>query len=431
MRKTVQNINKKTCIDIQVAGIINMKIKQIIRQIMPEFIKKKLKKTIAVKSNTEMIKKYKKIQPYCRGKFSKGINLIGDIRADTGLGQSMRILADMLERCKVPFVIIQIDTVEKRKLGTSKWENHITDKAVYSINLIHINPEGWSKTYNKLEKVILDYRYNIAFWLWELEVFPDEWVSNIETINEIWVPSDFIKNSITAKASKPIHKIPYFINIEKKNLYDRKYFNLPEDKFLFLLMYDSRSISERKNPTGVIKAYKEAFSIEENNIGLIIKINHSENEKKLRELKKDLREYHNIYYIYDKLSRTEIESLVYDADVLVSLHRSEGYGLPLAEAMYLRTPVIATNWSANVEFMDERSACLVRYNLVQINKTIGPYKRGNTWADADSSHAAEYMKRLFYDKKFYLDILESAENKISNNEALEIIRERVERIFRI
>ena len=196
---------------------------------------------------------------------------------------------------------------------------------------------------------------------------------------------------------KRVVKIPYYIQIGEPLAYDRAYFGLEEDVFYYLFMYDFKSVSARKNPEGMLKAFCDAFSAEEANrkkIGLIIKINHIE-EKKLLELKKNLQNYQYIQYITQNLDRSEVESLESCADVYISLHRSEGFGLPAAEAMYLGKPVITTNWSATTEFMDAKSACLVDYKLVKLTKKIGPYEKGSEWAEPDVNQAKEYMRNLY------------------------------------
>ena len=405
-----------------------MSVKQMVKKILPDKIIIILKEFLTALNNRRMIHKKQRISAFDKDKYPYGVNLIGDIRAETGLGQSMRIIARMLEQCGIPFVIIQIDSPGKLEQNNHEWDGKITDKAKYGINLIHINPSIWMQMYIELDEDILNYRYNIAYWLWELEEFPDKWLPCIETVNEIWTPSHFISNSIAKKTKKMVSTVPYDIEMKQDSFYNRDYFALPEEKFFFLVMYDLLSVSERKNPQGVIKAFKEAFSVNEKEVGLLIKVNHSGNHE-LEILKNDLHGYDNIYIIDRNLSRKEIESLIKDSDVLVSLHRCEGFGLPMAEAMYLGTPVIATNWSANTEFMDQNSACLVDYKLVEVQKDIGPYKKGSFWADADISQASRYMRKLAYDRKFYREIQENGQNMIRSEHGIKSMKAKIAGIY--
>ncbi|WMC91697.1 glycosyltransferase family 4 protein [Kineothrix sp. MB12-C1] len=396
-----------------------MKMKQAVRRILPDAAALKLKKAIGMRNSQKMLERKKQVQPYRQGYYQQGINLIGDVQAETGLGQSMRILAGMIEKSEIPFEIKQTNLHGNLEHNDNAWAHKLVENVKYDVNIIHWIPETWAADYNEADNSLFDYRYNIAYWLWELEDFPDRWLPGIQTVDEIWTPSEFISNSIRKKTDKPVITIPYAIEVKKEGYLDRKYFSLPEDKLLFLTMYDFISISERKNPEAVIDAYMKAFPVgdfhvENDTVGIVIKVNHAE-EKKLVELKDKLKNYKNVYFITKNLTRLEVDSLLNMCDILVSLHRSEGFGLPLAEAMALGKPVIATNWSASIEFMNEENACLVDYKLIKLKKTIGPYEKGNYWADADTSHAAYYMKKLWEDKEYRELIGKDAENHVKEH----------------
>ncbi len=115
-----------------------------------------------------------------------------------------------------------------------------------------------------------------------------------------------------------------------------------------------------------------------------------------------------------QINKTEVNSLLADVDVYVSLHRSEGFGLVMAEAMYLGTPVIATNWSGNTEFMNSDTACMVGYDLIELDRDYDVFKKGNVWADAHVDEAADYMKRLYEDKEFYNQIASMDRHMLRN-----------------
>lgn len=386
-----------------------LKIKQFLKIILSDDMILKLKDIAAVKRNKKMLAKNKILQPFCKGHYPHGVNLIGDITAETGLGQSMRILASLMQYGDIPFCVKQVNLHGDLEHNDSTWEYKNVDNVKYAINIINLIPETWPADFCNLPQEVFDYRYNIAYWPWELEEFPERWVPCIETVNEIWTPSEFASRSVRKKTKKPVITVPHVVDIKEAEdkhgqefqtgYYTREYFGLPEKKFLFLVMYDFISVSERKNPQAAIEAYKKAFPVEKEDVGMVIKVNHVE-EAKLERLKKQLYEYKNIYFLTDNMRREEVNSLIKAVDVLVSLHRSEGFGLPLAEAMASGKPVISTNWSATTEFMDETCACLVDYKLIKLDKSIGPYEKGNYWADANVAHAAAYMERLWEDKGY-------------------------------
>jgi glycosyltransferase involved in cell wall biosynthesis len=409
-----------------------MKVKQMFRKLLPDAVVLKLKDINGIKNNRRMLARQMEIAPYKKGLYPHGINLVGDIKAETGLGQSMRILAGIMENGKIPFNIKQMALHGNLAHNDSTWEYKITDGVKYDINVINWIPETWAADYNAADSSLLKGRYNIAYWLWELEDFPDRWRPCIQTVDEIWTPSEFISDSIRKKTDKPVITVPYAIEAGKAACFDRHHFSLPEDKFLFLTMYDFISISERKNPAAVIEAYIKAFPVENKDVGLIIKVNHAE-EKKLERLRSRLKDYENVYFITNNLTRSEVDSLLQVSDVLISLHRSEGFGLPLAEAMALGKPVISTNWSASTEFMDENSACLVDYKLINLEKTVGPYDKGRRWADADAKHAAYYMKKLWENKEYRKAIGQNARKHIAENLTYEraagIMKNRLKEIY--
>ena len=240
----------------------------------------------------------------------------------------------------------------------------------------------------------------IGFWLWELEEFPQEWVGCIDILDEIWTPSEFVSNALRKVTEKPVRTVPYIIEAPTDSSFNRKYFSLPEDKFLFLMMYSSDSMMERKNPIGALEAFKKAFDNDDTSVGLVIKLN-GKNQEDIDYITSYLDGYTNVYFMTERLTKVEVNSLVADVDVFVSLHRAEGFGLVMAEAMLNGTPCIATNWSANTEFMNNDVACMVDYDMVTLQKDIGPFKKGNRWAEPNIDAAANYMRELYNDKEIY------------------------------
>ena len=201
--------------------------------------------------------------------------------------------------------------------------------------------------------------------------------------------------------------------------------------FLFLMMYDRTSMTERKNPEAVIQAYKKAFT-RQDKAGLVIKINNCTHEE-INVLKKSLEDYPNVFFISQIMDRSHVNSLIRCVDAVVSLHRAEGFGLVLAEAMMLGTPTIATNWSSNTEFMTSDTSCLVDCQLVELKKDLGLFKKGNRWAEPDVEQAADYMRCLYHDPKYAHEMAERAkayiEERLSMKQIVGIIEERIGEIY--
>ena len=405
-------------------------IKRAAKKVLPAFAQKKIKSFVQQRKGKQILQT--QINPYEPGRYPEGINLIGPIDGATGLGQSCRLLERVVAQLDVPYQIINYNPNAVYHEDITGYRDEMGTELKYDINLWHVNPSIFPNAFNDFGKSAFDGRYNIAYWLWELEDFPDEWVPYIHLLDEVWTPSEFISKSIRKKTSKPVCTVPYHVTAATDmEHYNRKYFGLPEDKFLFLMMYDSQSIKERKNPEGIMKAFQMAFSPEEENVGLVIKVNSAE-KKELDSIRNQMGTYNNMYFITDNLEKIQVNSLIACVDVFVSLHRAEGFGLVMAEAMLNKTPVIGTNWSANTEFMNSDVACMVKYKMKKLDHDILPYKKGNEWAEPDLEDAAGYMKRLYEDKIFYNELSQKAYHyvckKLGMEAAEQVLCEQIARI---
>lgn len=405
-------------------------LKPVLIKLLPLSLLRKMKRSMIANSYGKLEKL--DILPYENGRYEHGVNLIGNICAESGLGQSCRLVASALDKTGFPLSIYKYEQLGAEGQGDHSWKNRLSKELPYDVNLIHINPHELGLAFIQQDASVWNYRYNIGYWLWELEEFPDEWTPCFQCLDEIWAPSEFICNAIRKKTTLPVRCMPYYVDVHIGTIYERKHFGIPEDKFLYLMMYDQSSCMERKNPIGVLNAFKMAFEKENENVGLVIKINNPTPESR-KQIRSVLDGYTNVYLIEETLSRDEVNSLTKCVDVVVSLHRAEGFGLVLAEAMLLGTPTVATNWSSNTEFMNENVACMVDYELITIEKDMPPFKAGNRWADANLDQAAGYMKKLYEDKEYYEMIRknakEYAEEKLGMDQAAGRMRERLKEIW--
>ncbi|WP_313802449.1 glycosyltransferase family 4 protein [Cytobacillus sp.] len=344
----------------------------------------------------------------------QGVNLIGYARAEFGLGEACRLAAKSLESAGIPFCIINFSYSPSRQNDLS-WTHKEVKVPIYNTNIFFINADQMLYHYNHktLKRSWFHNRYNIGYWHWELPNFPVYWNGSFNLVNEIWVPSHFTFHSISKNTSKPVVIMPHGVSVEFPANLNRKYFGIPENRFLFLTMYDTHSTSARKNPEGVIKAFKEAFKKNDSQVGLILKINNSNHYlKELAQLKQVIADYENISIMNKVLNRQELNGLMNEMNSYVSLHRAEGFGLPIAEAMSLGKPVIATNWSGNIDFMNENNACPVDFTLEKIRDNFGPYHVNHEWAEPNIFQAANYMRMLVQDRSYAYTIGLNAQKKM-------------------
>lgn len=355
-----------------------------------------------------------------------GVNLLGYSRSEMGIGESCRIAANTLSHSQIPFGIINFKGMNNARATDLTWISKEMKEPIYNVNIFHVNADQMVDLYSLHGQSLFSNRYNIGFWHWELPDFPDEWLRSFRLLDEIWVPSYFVQDSISIKSPIPVIRIPHSIEVKMIEKRNRTYYGLPDNIFLFLTMYDVNSYQERKNPKASIEAFKNAFGFDNMAVGLVIKINNSKsNKEEMEVLRRLVSDFSNIYLINETMGRSDVNALIDCCDCFVSLHRSEGFGLGLAEAMYLGKVVIGTKWSSNTDFMNEDNSCLVDYKLIPVGKDIGPYKSHQYWADPDIEHASHFMKKLVEDKEFCERLSKNGEKDIKKNHSPERIAELV------
>lgn len=318
-----------------------------------------------------------------------GFNIAGYIDTESGIGEATRGIIDAVRAAGVPFALKNIEQQFYRR--NDKTYTDFSDANPYPLNILHVNADQVPYVAKQLGDNFLRGKYNIGYWYWELSEFPDAWLDAFSFFNEIWVASDFCLDTISRVSPVPVVKIPPSVAIKEKGIYDREHFGINPDNFTFLMMFDFRSFIERKNPMAVIDAFKLAFAPDEN-VTLVIKCTNSDGNQAMLHQLRDKVAGANVKIIEGYLDAHEINDLLAASDAYVSLHRSEGLGLPMAEAMLMGKPVIATAYSGNLEFMNINNSFLVKYRLTELEKDAGPYRKGNVWANPDISHAAELMR---------------------------------------
>ena len=329
-----------------------------------------------------------------------GLNIIGFLTADLGLGESARCMVRAADAAGLPTALVPLKLPCKNRLGDSMYATRLQEENVHAVNVIHIDPPAARDITHHHGPAFLAGKYNIGYFAWELPEFPDAWQASFDYFDEIWCPSDFTAAAVREKAPVPVLTMPHAIHFERPHETPqelRTRLGLPLDRHLFLTLFDLNSYAERKNPHGAIAAFR-ASGLAGHGAALVLKVqNVAGNEADFARLQESVRDLPDVILLTATLSRPDLYALEAACDVFVSLHRSEGFGLAVAECMYLGRPVIATDWSATAEFVTADTGCPVRAALVTLDRNHGPYAKGSTWAEPDSHHAAEYMRRLAAD----------------------------------
>ncbi len=327
-----------------------------------------------------------------------GLNLAGFFRADLGVGESVRCMARAAEAAKIETALIDLKLHCINPQTDATFAARLQADNPHPVNIFHLDAPVSGDIDTHHGAGFRAGKYNIGYWAWELPEFPDAWIQFSAHFDEIWAPSRFAAEAIAQKVPVPVLSMPHAIAFPRPQGNFRPKFGLPADQYLFLFLYDLNSYSERKNPAAVVEAFRRS-GLAGRGSALVIKVhNAAANPADFERLRLAAATLAGTTLISTTLSRTEIYELESACDCFVSLHRSEGFGLAVAESMYLGKPVIATDWSATAEFLTAANGCPVRCQLVTLDRNHGPYAKGQTWAAPDIDNAAEWMQRLFQDR---------------------------------
>jgi glycosyltransferase involved in cell wall biosynthesis len=363
--------------------------------------------------------------PGSSAKSLPGVNVIGYARSEHGVGQSLRQFVASLDACQIPNAIIDFNNNNQSRVEDLSLEKRIVKEPVHGINVFHINADQMPEVEMHLPSHYMT-RYNIGFWHWELPEMLPEHLAGFNSLHEVWVPTGFVQDAVAKRAPIPVVRMPHAISFTISKDATREQFGLPEGKFLFLMMYDFSSYQERKNPQAALDAFDLAFAGKNHDVVLVIKTQNAKfHEDDVKALKLRLEGRSDVIWINRTMERQQVYDLQFVCDALVSLHRSEGYGLGPAEAMFLGKPVIATNWSGNTEFMNQQNSLPVNYKLVKIKRNLGVYKAGQIWANADVPHAASLMRQIVADTELYKRISNEARRTMTEEYSPEVIGKRI------
>jgi len=321
-------------------------------------------------------------EPPASGEF--GVNLIGYFHAPTGVGQSVREAQGALRAAGVPVSLRPVDGPPT------------STQFPYFANLFYVNADQTDAVRRKCGPEFYANRHNIGFWTWEADEFPDQWIGAFSAYREIWTPSTFCRNAVSRKAPVPVLTIPYAVSPVAPTGIDRQFFGLAPDRFVFLAAFDALSVMARKNPLAAVRAFELARGAA-SGCQLVVKVNHGAAWPECIEELRAACTSRSVRIIDSTLTREEMNGLIQCADCFVSLHRSEGFGLVIAEAMHFGKPVIVTNYSGNTDFTHPDNALLVDYRLIPVGPGCAPYDPGSVWADPDVEQAAAHMRSIAAD----------------------------------
>jgi glycosyltransferase involved in cell wall biosynthesis len=329
----------------------------------------------------------------------KGINLYGYLSRWLGLGECARLYAHAMLYSGYPVALHDVDIDIPHARHDQTLAPHLGSASSFTRDLIFVNPDHWKDTLLSIDSTPGQKRHTIGYWFWELENFPTEWLHALDEVDEIMVSSAFVEQSVRRVCSKPVTRVPLPLVLGSDSGLQRSHFGLHADDYVFFCSFDFNSTIARKNPYAVIEAFLEAFPEKNEKVTLLIKTSNGDRHTPLlMRLLAAAGADPRIMVRDDMLERRDLHSLHRCIDVYVSLHRCEGFGLGMAEAMCMGKAVVATGYSGNMEFMTSANSCLVDYRMIAVKPGEYPHAAGQEWADPDPRHAARYFSMLYKDR---------------------------------
>lgn len=328
------------------------------------------------------------------GGVSSGLNVVSSATARTGIAEGMRGLIAALEKTSVPLTHIDsLATPGRQQQEHSRVLDFPYDTTIVGGGLREIEQSLFS-----MNIPISARKQLIGYVPWELPHLPEAEAQFLEnTFNEIWAPSSFTTEAIGRSVKIPVVTMPLPVDISSVSEKSRSDFGLPEHTFIFLFAFDMHSRIERKNPEGLITSFIQTFGSQKD-VMLVLSIKNSADfPREYKALSLMTKSHQNIRLHTDYLPRPDMLALLRCANCFVSLHRSEGFGLLIAESMALGVPVIATDYGGSTDFVNTSTGFPVSYELVTLKKDAGPYTAGEMWAEPDTMTAAALMKHVVCD----------------------------------
>ncbi len=324
------------------------------------------------------------------------VEIVGYLSMAVGVGESARLCAGALSETGRAISLSDVSTHPDEKSFAGWAPSHLSTEPPGS-RIWHLNPPMLPRAILKKGLANFTRAFNIGYFAWELEVVPAEWRNGLRYMNAVFVPSEFTRRAIAPLTKASVIVVPHPVTEKPASEGMREKFGIEKDAFLVSFIFSAGSSINRKNPQAVIEAFR-LFSADCPSAFLLMKASGNiDKDEALRELIASISGESRIRIVTDKLSNAEINGLIRSSDAYVSLHRSEGFGLTVAEAIMHRTPVISTAWSGTEDFCDPENSWLVASALIPVVDSHPEFAGlpGAVWADPSPEIAAAHLSDIF------------------------------------
>ncbi|WP_321919181.1 glycosyltransferase family 4 protein [Paraburkholderia tropica] len=323
-----------------------------------------------------------------------GANILGFGRGELGIGEDVRMASRALQQVDYDFCLPHVPLAIGARQRDMSFHLFETKSPVYRTNLLFLPHYETVRLLAATRNAMLGGRYNIACWQWELPKYPKGMEFAEEFIDEVWSSTSYTAQAMRGATDKPVCVMPMAVDLPPlSRAYRRAEFGMPEDAFVFLNVLDGNSSIARKNPLAVVKAFQKAFPSPMSGVHLLVKtMNMTGQSAEWDEVARIAASDPRISILSGALPREEVIALQSLADCFVSLHRAEGFGRNVAEAMWLGKPAIVSAFSGNMDFTNENTAFMVGGTTVPVRGGEYSFAEGQYWFDADVDEAAQLMR---------------------------------------
>ncbi|MGC2780795.1 MAG: glycosyltransferase [Bradyrhizobium sp.] len=324
---------------------------------------------------------------------SAGLDLYGFFNSETGTGQAARGIVQALQHTTVSYTCHTL-----RIVGAFADEvafDEVNGDAAHDTALICANADLLVHMEQLIAPHRLDGRRRLTHWAWELPVFPAAWASAFQKVDEVWAGSRFAARAIQSATNKVVRLVPYVVQAtDMDTAQARSELDLPQGPYIFLTIFDVNSFPSRKNPIAVVRAFRAAFpDVKQQSQRLVIKYHGRSAATEFRKgLAQAIAGDPRIIEIDEVYSAEQMGRLRAACDAFVSLHRSEGFGLNIAEAMAAGKLAMATHFSGNEDFMSRENSIPIPFKMVAVGRTEYPHGAGQWWAEPDHEAVVEAMR---------------------------------------